>query len=224
MKKLKDIIFASKKTTVMFVAGALLIVGGGVGGASATMNTTTNTYTATLAQDEINVQLLENGADPGETLLADSVVTSLKSQTNNNFYMDHEYTYSLSASNNGAIDTYTRVVIYKSWQDSTGKVTTLNPDYIELTFGDGWTENEAESTDERTVIYHSGAIAVGQSSEFVKGIKINGAVASVYSSDTGFKYNGLKFNIDARVQSVQTHNGADAVENAWGVSSSLVGA
>ena len=37
-----------------------------------------------------------------------------------------------------------------------------------------------------------------------------------YSIRTDYEYDGLRFVIEAEVDAVQTHNGADAMRSAWG--------
>ena len=34
---------------------------------------------------------------------------------------------------------------------------------------------------------------------------------------TTFNYDGVKFNLEAEVDAVQTHNARDAIKSAWGV-------
>ena len=40
---------------------------------------------------------------------------------------------------------------------------------------------------------------------------------------TTFNYDGVKFNLEAEVDAVQTHNAADAIKSAWGVDVNVAG-
>lgn len=143
------------------------------------------------------------------------------------------YPESLSVANSGAIDSYVRVILYKSWQDGDGKkLTKLSPELIEFEFieGSGWIVDGKASTPERTVLYYTRALPSGESTpalcsavrisndiykeveeEIVAGTEDEGTIA------TSYRYNGCWMNVEAEVDAVQTHNVEDAIKSAWGV-------
>lgn len=76
------------------------------------------------------------------------------------------YAEELSVRNTGSIDEYVRVTLTKSWVDEGGaKRTDVSPSLIDLNLvniGDAWIVDEAASTAERTVLYYSRLLPVGQ--------------------------------------------------------------
>lgn len=139
----------------------------------------------------------------------------------------------LSVANSGAIDTYVRVVLYRSWQDAQGqKLTDLSPDLIEFDFteGTGWIVDEKASTPERTVLYYTKVLpsqestpalcqAVGISNDIYREVE----EVSVQETEDGkvfqtkYRYDGCWMSVKAEVDAVQTHSAAQAVRSAWGV-------
>ena len=93
-----------------------------------------------------------------------------------------KYEEAIGVTNSGNIDTFVRVIITKSWQDADGnKNTTLSPDLIELNYltDNGWTIAEDQSTPERTVLYYTKAVGVGESTPALSDtLRINQSIAS----------------------------------------------
>ena len=143
------------------------------------------------------------------------------------------YKERLGVTNSGSIDSYVRVILYKSWTDPKGnKDTSLSPKLIDLNLltGNGWVADENASTDERTVLYYTGILPAGESTpDFADTLKIDNSVADrvteTVSQDadgnktitTVYEYDGYRFNLEAEVDAVQTHNARDAIKSAWGV-------
>lgn len=158
-------------------------------------------------------------------------------QTGGNLQLGTKYKEELSVKNTGTIDEYVRVRIYKNWTKKDGtKETTLSPSLIVLNLTDnGWIVDEENSTEERTVLYWPKILEVGDKTKPLSdslmiddsigkkvtttSIKENGVEKKV----TTFNYDGVKFNLEAEVDAVQTHNAADAIKSAWGVDVNVAG-
>ena len=143
------------------------------------------------------------------------------------------YEEAISVSNNGSIDSYVRVILNKSWTDDKGNTdTNLSPALIDLNFteGSGWIVDEDASTAERTILYYTEILSVGETTPALSDmIRIDPTVAdkveeTTSTDENGYKtitftyaYDGYTFELGAEVQAVQTHNAQDAIKSAWGV-------
>lgn len=153
------------------------------------------------------------------------------------------YTEALSVKNSGTIDSYVRVILTKSWQHDPNKTdekveyvkdTELTPAYIELNVpeGNGWIKDEAASTVEREVYYYTRVLPADNDKEdgsnvtpaLTNTFRINPAVAKELIQTTEgniityeYKYDGYQCVVEAEVDTVQTHNAADAIKSAWGI-------
>ena len=181
-----------------------------------------------MGMSALDVQLVENAAG-GETvfdgdeegrLFADLAETKI----------DPGYTYpeTVAARNSGSSDEYVRIIVKKYWTDADGKDTEVSPDAIELVLNDkDWFEDKSESSTEKSVYYCRRSVAAGSDSPALfTGIRISPEVmADVSFSEPDddkvvtatFRYNGLKFNIEAEVQAIQYEHAGDAAGSAWGV-------
>ena len=225
MKRRKRASRGQKTTIVLLALAVILLAGSALGSTRAALSYYSNDYRANLAVSEIGVALVENGEITSDKLLANMVGKDEK------VVPGREYKEELTVRNTGEIDQYVRVSIAKSWMKDGGKVTSLSPDLIILGLtGNGWLEDKDASTEERTVLYYSKPLAGGEEAPiFADTIKIDGAVASKASKETvksengyttvttTYRYDGVTFNLEARVDAVQTHNAKDAVKSAWGV-------
>ncbi|MBQ3322178.1 MAG: hypothetical protein IJH05_04975 [Firmicutes bacterium] len=215
----------SNRTVALFAAAILLLSSGGFMGVKALPNVQGNNYDAALELDEISVQLLENGEPVGEDGLLAGITAAKPGMT---------YPENISVTNNGTAPEYVRLVVRKYWTKD-GKDTDLDPKLIELGLGSGWTENTDEATAEMSVYYLTGQLAVGDTSQAIKSVRVDGKILTegeqVEKSKVGdktiykytYKYDGYSFNIEAEAQAVQTHNAEQAIKSVWGVDSSVVG-
>lgn len=99
------------------------------------------------------------------------------------FVLGKTYDEKLAVENSGNIDTFVRVVLTKSWQDKEGKNVDLSPALIELGFNqDGWVINEAQSTDERVVLYYTKVVESKKTTpDFMKTIRISNQLSTMYT-------------------------------------------
>ena len=221
---LKKMLRSSIAPVLLFVLAAGLIGYGGINAVQAAPRIQSEVFGAQVQLASIATALVENEVvvEGDDTLLLDSFREANGLEENyTNFKVGQKYSEVLKAQNTGVIDEYVRVTVYKYWADADGKElkdTQLNPGLIKVNFvtGNGWTIDEAASTEERTVLYYASSIAPEQrTSEFVDSITIDPAARKIIEGDT-YKYDGASFHIKATVDAVQTHNGQEAMTGAWG--------
>ena len=145
----------------------------------------------------------------------------------------------VSVKNTGAANEYVRVVVRKYWTDNKGKNTTVDPSLIELepAAPSGYSWKAVVKTPEETIYYLNNQITGGATVDLFKSVRINEKVATngriIYDDpqkegttttiNYRYEYEGLKFNVEAEVQAVQTHNAAQAIKSVWGVDASETG-
>ncbi len=230
-----------KITVLLLAASAVLLVGSGVGSARAALTYYSENYSAQMNMQSIGVSLVENdavvssrdyvsdnkwsGSTEG-TLLANMLGEDEK------FAPGKRYNEAISVKNSGNIDTFVRVILTRSWQDAEGKKnTSLSPDLIELNYltDNGWVIAEDQSTPERTVLYYTKALPVGETTPALSDtIRVNESIAQNVTKQVDgntirytYKYDGYSFHVDAEVDAVQTHNAQEAIKSAWGVDVSV---
>ena len=230
-----------KITVLLLAASAVLLVGSGVGSARAALTYYSENYSAQMNMQSIGVSLVENdavvssrdyvsdnewsGSTEG-TLLANMLGEDEK------FTPGKRYNEAISVKNSGNIDTFVRVILTRSWQDAEGKKnTSLSPDLIELNYltDSGWVIAEDQSTPERTVLYYTKALPVGETTPALSDtIRVNESIAQDVTKQVDgntirytYKYDGYSFHVDAEVDAVQTHNAQEAIKSAWGVDVSV---
>lgn len=236
MKRKKKCSFP-KVTVLLLAASAVLLVGSGVGSARAALTYYSENYSVQMNMQSIGVSLVENDqvvssrdyadADKWEGTTEGSLLSNLLGE-DEKFTPGKKYDEAISVTNSGNIDTFVRVIITKSWQDANGgKNTSLDPQLIELNYltDNGWVVAEDQSTTERTVLYYTKALPVGESTPALSDtLRINESIASEVNKTVKdntitytYKYDGYTFHLDAEVDAVQTHNAKDAIKSAWGV-------
>ena len=229
-----------KAPVFLLVAAAVLLLASTVGSTQAALTYYSDNYSAQVTVSNIGVTLLENGSKissrnyiGGDKLwdtTTGDLLTNMLSE-GEKLVLGKDYTEKLTVKNSGAIDSYVRVILTKSWQKNERKETALSPALIELheVKGSGWVKDEAASTDERIVLYYTNVLDVDkETSPCIDAISINPAIGTKVTEtrqnvDGGTKitytyaYNGYTFNVEAEVDAVQTHNAKDAIKSAWGV-------
>lgn len=226
-----------KVTVLLLAASAVLLVGSGVGSARAALTYYSENYSVQMNMQSIGVSLVENDqvvssrdyadADKWEGTTEGSLLSNLLGE-DEKFTPGKKYDEAISVTNSGNIDTFVRVIITKSWQDANGgKNTSLDPQLIELNYltDNGWVVAEDQSTTERTVLYYTKALPVGESTPALSDtLRINESIASEVNKTVKdntitytYKYDGYTFHLDAEVDAVQTHNAKEAIKSAWGV-------
>lgn len=210
--------------------------------AQAALTKQSETYEATLELTSLEVGLSENGNPvAGEGAL----LSELKDKTIN---PGEKFDEQLGAMNTGDQPEFMRVSVRTYWKDIQGKKTTeLDPSLIELTLGgtelksltsnSGWVVGS--STQEQTVLYSVNPVDQGGTLLFADTLRIDpgilnskgqtplenqGKIADGVTRTTiTYDYDGCKFCVDIEVDSVQTHNAADAIKGAWGVDANSLG-
>lgn len=233
-----------KTTLVLLLLAVVLLLSSVVGSTNAALTYFSEYYSAEVTVSNIGVTLNENGTavnwrnyvgDANWDINAEGgkLFSNLLAE-GEELVLGKTYTEVCDVTNSGAIDSYVRVIITKSWVDAEGnKNTTLSPDLIELNVleGNGWVIDTASSTPERTVLYYTNILPVEESTPaFTDTLSINEAIGTkvienvTVDENTGYKtitytheYDGYTFNVEVEVDAVQTHNAADAIKSAWGV-------
>lgn len=227
---LKKMLRSSIAPVLLFALAAGLIGYGGIKAVQAAPRIQSEVWGAQVQLSSIATALVENEV---EVVGDDQLLQATFREANGldegytNFKVGQKYAEVLKAKNTGVIDEYVRVTVYKYWADAEGKElkdTKLNPGLIKLGFvtDNGWTIDEAASTEERTVLYYTnphnehGWVVPGElTNEFVNSITIDPAARKIIEGET-YKYDGTSFYIKATVDAVQTHNGQEAMTGAWG--------
>lgn len=248
MKKKKSL---KIKPVFLLAAASVLLLVSTVGSTQAALTYYSDNYMAEVTVSNIGVKLLENDKevsrrnyiggkdvlwdDTNEGVLLKYMLDADKDGENDQeLVLGKKYAEVLSAENSGAIDSYVRMVVRKSWKDAEGnKDTTLSPALIDLNFvtgENGWAIDKAATTAERTVLYYTNILKAGKTTpactdtvriDPIIGTKV---IETVSTDSNGLKtitmvyeYDGYTFHIEAEVDAVQTHNAADAIKSAWGV-------
>lgn len=264
MKKLIKML-PPKAVTAMLAAAALLLLSGSVGGTRAALTYYSDTYSSRIRLDNIGVTLEENGEqDAGwkevswrnydkdgnweETALEEGaakpkLLTGMLAE-DENLKIGKKYSEQLRVKNTGAIGQYVRVTIYKYWVDEngervSGKDLTLDPKMInlELVTNNGWIEDTAARTPERTVLYYTSVLPAptgegnntrySVTSPFANSLTINQEITKRVTEEvtkdgeytiikSTYDYDGKQFHIEVLVDAVQDHNAEDAILSAWG--------
>ena len=231
---------------LLCVSVALLLLST-VGSARAALTYYSENYAMEVTVSSIGVTLVENGTDVSfRNYIKDDwsdsgtgeLLTKLVPE-NEKLVPGKRYAEALSVRNSGAIDTYVRVILYRSWKetpDSPGKEgkkrTDLSPGLIEFDFteGSGWIKDEKASTDERIVLYYTKVLpSQGSTPALCSGIRISNDIYREIEEtnaaedgegktfETVYRYDGCYMSVKAEVDAVQTHSAAKAIGSAWGV-------
>ena len=234
-------------TVVLFFLAAVMLLGSTIGGTRAALTFYSENYTSEVELYNIGVQLLENGvsvARSGENYLHNGTEGKLLENLlgeDKTFFINKEYQEELQVVNNGSIDQYVRVTIYKYWKDAEGEKTQeLLPEWIILNLvnvdsengtGEGqWLLDSEATTEERIVLYYKEILPAegGMTEPLSSTLKVDDRVAFMVTrteekTDKGttykttFDYDGCELVLEARVDAVQTHSAEDAILSAWGV-------
>ena len=211
-------------TIVMLVLAAGLIGFGGVRSARAALRIFSDNYLADIQLTSVYTELLEDdevAATSRKGMQRELLGDLRELAAEGKFEVGKTYKKRLSVRNDGTIDEYVRVTVYKYWYDqSTGKRVDLDPSLIELEFDEsgGWHQvrGTSENHPERTVLYYDKVLAGGDpTSAFTKSITISNKVYEAVSKGE-YKYENLTFRVEAVVDAVQTHHHEDAMTGVWG--------
>lgn len=210
---------------VLLGAAAVLLLLSTVGSTRAALTYYSDYYEMQVNVSSIGVSLLENGdsAEGDGALLADRFSEDEK------LVPGKRYDETICVKNTGAIDSYVRVILYRSWKKDGGKDQTLSPELICLDLNtEDWLVDTGMSADgeqyqERTVLYLRRPLAPGEESAPLCGqLWIDPAIAGQVKTEgtgtltTSFLYQGCSFDLDVEVNAVQARNAADAMKSAWG--------
>lgn len=242
---------SKKTTTILAGAAVVLLLASGIGSTRAALTYFSENYTAQVEMKDIGVTLEETSAQGTKDISSrdytgsgdewntteGELLSDMLDESGGKLQLGRAYKEELSVKNSGNIDEYVRVRVYKNWTKKDGsKETSLSPSLIILNMTqNGWIIDEASSTEERTVLYWPNILKVGESTAALsdtltidpsigtKVTKNTETTDGVTKTTTSFNYDGVKFNLEAEVDAVQTHNAADAIKSAWGVDVNVAG-
>lgn len=254
MDTIRKIFRSPITTIVLFVIAVGLLLSSTIGGTRAALSYYADSYSLEMQLQNIGVTLNENGSairwrnygtgSSGQWDEGGSALLTGMLGANEKLQLGVAYPEVLTVTNSGTIDEYVRVSVYRYWVDGNGeKRQELDPSLIELGLAntDLWWEDTAASTPERTVLYYTRTLSAGTSTPaFLESLTISGDVAAKVSQSshvttdasgrsyntvtTTYDYDGMEFRLQVEVDTVQTHNAAAAIQSAWGVDASVVGA
>lgn len=231
MQKIKSL---SIRTIVLFVLTVLVTMLCFTGTAQAALSYFSGSYRADFETTDLEVSLTENGSVVEG---ANALLTWIQDEK---VIPGKKFDEVLAAKNTGEYDQYVRVIVKKYWtQDKDGdgvfeKDTTLNPALIQLTRTGDWIVDEENSTNEQVVLYSTTMLPVGESRDFITNLRIDPAVVvdkdarelvetetvqdgtTTKTMTVSYTLDGYKFNIEAEVNAVQTHNAPQAIQSVWG--------
>ena len=231
-----------KNPLTILVLGLIIVAGSSVGATRAAMSYSNAAEEVSFETEELNVDLQEerNGGyvsvamsrsdSNQQNKVGKLELTALTEQITekNPLKVNHNYEEHVRIQNTGAYDEYVRVLVRKSWIKNDGsKDTRLDPSVITLKTTDDWFIDKNESTTEGTVYYCRKPVTVGEEVQFLDAISfereiLDGVTTTKVSEDgktikNVYGYDGKTFEIEIRVDAVQTHSGAEAILGAWGV-------
>lgn len=251
MRRIGKFLRGKKGTLLLGAAAGILLLSSAIGSTKAALTYFSENYTAQVEMKDIGVTLVETSAQGSKDISSrdytgsgdkwkesqGELLEDMLKQTGDKLQLGTKYKEELSVKNTGTIDEYVRVRIYKNWTKKDGKKeTTLSPSLILLNMtNNGWIIDEENSTEERTVLYWPQILKVGaQTPALSDTLMIDDSIGKkvtttpteengVKKKVTTFNYDGVKFNLEAEVDAVQTHNAADAIKSAWGVDVNVAG-
>ncbi len=242
MKKVKEFLKSPTVNITIFVLAVVLLLFSSVGGARAALTYVSEYYSTRVQMYDIGVTLEENGKAVSKRDYNSKSNGSWDEETgelltnmlgkDEDLKIGKAYQEELTVKNSGTIDQYVRVSIYRYWLDKDGnKMQELSPELIDLNLvnSSDWVVDKDASTSERTVLYYTKLLKAGKSSSPLSDtLAIDNMIATKVSQTTETNANGLKtitttydydgvtFNLEAKVDAVQDHNAEDAIWSAWG--------
>ncbi len=242
MKKVKEFLKSPTVNITIFVLAVVLLLFSSVGGARAALTYVSEYYSTRVQMYDIGVTLEENGKAVSKRDYNSKSNGSWDEETgelltnmlgkDEDLKIGKTYQEELTVKNSGTIDQYVRVSIYRYWLDKDGnKMQELSPELIDLNLvnSSDWVVDKDASTSERTVLYYTKLLKAGKSSSPLSDtLAIDNMIATKVSQTTETNANGLKtitttydydgvtFNLEAKVDAVQDHNAEDAIWSAWG--------
>ena len=219
MKKTK----LSKRTMAIFAAALILFAGGGYVGTRAALNTFSDPHLLNINTDAVGISLTGDNYNAARLISDDSAIPG------------KEYAKNISVKNDTGTKQFVRVIVRKYWEKKAadGSYEKVNEglpegamDLLQFSYGtNGWKVNSSETTAEREVYYYMSAVpAQGRTSVLINSFKVSPDVLKALTSTTEgnvttytYAYDGYKVGIEVEAQSVQTHNGTDAIKSIWGV-------
>ncbi len=213
---------------VLVIMAFTIFLGGGLIASLAQPRAFSEDYKSEFEMDHLKVRVAENGELDDEHRLLVAI--------GGTFEPGRVYKEELAARNVENTSEIVRMVVRKYWIGPDGKKTNkLDPDLIRLTYKGSaynssvWQLDPLEKTTERSVYYFYKVLAPKKTTEpVVTELQISPEVADAIEVKTSkeagktiyeytSKYDGCKVHVEVEAQSVQVHNGQQAIKSIWGV-------
>ncbi len=229
----------------LFAVALILFTTSAITGAQAALSIRSDVYSAEIELKDIGVTLTENEKPvskrdfiPDSAYVWDEYIgrllVDMPEQSGGVFKIGFPYQERFAVNNSGRIDEYVRVRVYRYWAtlDENGELSEkhcdLDPSLIHLSWdnlGSDWILDTDSETAERSILYYNRILPVGESTvPFTELLTIDGALPYKVTQTTEngvittvYDYNGVTFQLEVEVDAVQTHNGRDAIQSAWGL-------
>lgn len=197
-----------KKTMLIALIGAVVVVAGATVGTRAAMNAST-----------------KNDAQTGESVLQTNLLSiSLSDNTEDKeIYLNQPMNLSYQISNKGDYDTYVRLVLHKTWgfESSNIEVAAMDPEHwivIDPTLKPNSNERYEGVEQDCIYVYYTGVVsAVGNASigsvndiNCDLKIKVSGSDSAMYNDQSIVDF-------EASVDAIQVVGAAKAIPSEWGM-------
>lgn len=174
-----------------------------------------------------NGERLEKDDDEDEFTLFESIDTS-KTR------IGKKYPYEVCAKNSGDMNEFVRVIITKNITCDDNKK--ISPSLFILEFDDGtnWLTDEKTVTENGVTMYCKKMITPGEeTANFIKSYMLDNKAWGLINEETVTEENGYKtmninyqldnasISLNITIEAVQASNGADVIENIWGIEAEL---
>ena len=207
----------------LLAVAALLFAGGGYTATKAALNIYSPLHYLDFDTVDQKVALVENEEPVSGS---GNLLSSLEGKV----VPGKAYEEGLAAQNNSEVSQLVRMVVRKYWLDGEEKMRESEEDLdlikLELAKDCNWVENPKETTPERVVYYYKDAVASGdRTGPLTSTLTVDGSIVEAFSYSGPdadgvitytYEFDGRQICIEAEVQSIQTHNAADAAKSAWG--------
>ena len=160
---------AALLTGALFVLALGLLLFSTIGGARAALNPDPQTFSTFIHTDSIGISLSGDEAAQGTYL-----------SSGKQWYPGKENAGVLSVANDGEIDEYVRVTLYRSWYDPQKRATDTgrDPSLIDLQVTGDWIRVDSENK-ETITLYYPRPLTPGESVAVMDGVTVSSSVTSV---------------------------------------------
>lgn len=240
-----------KNPLFVLAAGVLLVAGSLAGATKAAIPDTPTPTSVSFSTAKLNVALQEKQGEDYVTIqetrnadgslnpdqLGKLTLPAFASIDDGSTMPDPSVKYDedVQIKNTGDCDEYARVVVYKTWfsdgescDPAVVKPSVINLNLKEETAGDWIIKNTSDTC---TTYYYKKPLTPGQEVQLLDSISFEKDILNMVAVETTveegtrvdlvYDYDGKTFEVEMRVDAVQTHSPEEAILGAWGVTVTL---